>query len=257
MQGCAGGDSYGNAFLLGEELRRGKGVLIGCAEDLAVDLRVQDFGDKARADALDLVGAASALGEDRGPFRFECHNFDIGILRLQIFTYAGQRAARSDTCDEDIYLAVGVAPDLWTGGRPVDRRVGRIDELAGNKAVRDLQRQLGGLGDRALHALGALCEDKLRSVCFQNIASLHAHGLGHRQNNAVALRGCDRRKTDTGIAGCGLNDRGAFSQQTLGFRVFDHRLGDAVLYASRGIEVLKFHKDFRFQSKVSLNICDL
>ena len=139
----------------------------------------------------------------------------------------------------------------------VDRRVGRIDELAGNKAVRDLQRQLGGLGDRALHALGALCEDQLRSVCFQNIASLHAHGLGHRQNNAVALRGCDRRKTDTGIAGCGFNDRGAFSQQTLGFRVFDHRLGDAVLYASRGIEVLKFHKDFRFQSKVSLNICDL
>ena len=130
-------------------------------------------------------------------------DFDIGILRLQIFTYAGQRAARSDACDEDIYLAVGVAPDLWTGGRPVDRRVGRIDELAGNKAVRDLQRQLGGLGDRALHALGALCEDKLRSVCFQNIASLHAHGLGHRQNNAVALRGCDRRKTDTGIAGCG------------------------------------------------------
>ena len=65
VQGCAGGDSYGNAFLLGEELRRGKGVLIGCAEDLAVDLRVQDFRDKARADALDLVGAASALGEDR------------------------------------------------------------------------------------------------------------------------------------------------------------------------------------------------
>ena len=139
----------------------------------------------------------------------------------------------------------------------MDRRVGRIDELAGDEAVRDFQSQLSSLGDRALHALGALCEDKLCAVCFQNIASLHAHSLGHRQNNAVALRGCDRRKTDTGIAGCGLNDRGAFSQQTLGLRVFDHRLGDAVLYTSCGIEVLKFYKDSRFKSKIPLYIRNL
>ena len=115
MQSSAGGDAYGDAFLLGEELRSGESVLIGSAEDFAVNLCVQNFRDKTGADVLDLVGAASALGEDRGPFRLECYYFDIGILRLQIFTYAGQRAARSDTCDEDIYLAVGVTPDLGTG----------------------------------------------------------------------------------------------------------------------------------------------
>ena len=83
------------------------------------------------------MGTASALGEDRRSLGLESYYFDIGILRLQVFTDAGQRTAGTDACDEDIYRAVSVAPDLGTGGCPVDRRVGRIDELAGDEAVRE------------------------------------------------------------------------------------------------------------------------
>ena len=61
VQRSTGGDTYGNAFLLREELRRGKSVFVDCLEDLIVNSRVQDIRHKARADSLDLVAACLAL----------------------------------------------------------------------------------------------------------------------------------------------------------------------------------------------------
>ena len=53
----------------------GEGVLVLYGNDLIVDLRVQHVGDKAGADALDLVAAGHALAQNRGGGRL--HGDDL------------------------------------------------------------------------------------------------------------------------------------------------------------------------------------
>gem|GEM_PF-4387851 len=131
----------------------------------------------------------------------------------------------------------------------MDGRVCGIDELAGDEAAGDLRRQLLGLGDGALHALGALGEHQLCAVGLQNVSAFHAHGLGHGQDDAVALRRGDGRQADAGVAGGGLNDDGIGIQQALFLRVLDHRFRDTVLDAAGGIEVFQFDKHRGLQAK--------
>ena len=112
-------------------------------------------------------------------------------------------------------------------------------------------------GDGAFHALAALGEHQLRAVGLEDIAALDAHGLGHGEDDAVALGGGDGRKADAGIAGGGLNDDGAGLQQALCLRILDHRLGDAVLDTAGGVQVFKLHQKPSLQAQLLLEIRDL
>ena len=118
-------------------------------------------------------------------------------------------------------------------------RIGRIHKLTGNKAVRDLLRQLVGFGDGALHALGAFGEDKLRAVGFHQLAALYAHGLRHDDDDAVAAGGSHGSKADARVAGGRLDDHRAALEQAFLLRVVDHRFGNAILYAAGGVKILE------------------
>ena len=238
MQGRAGGDSDGDAFFFCEQLGRRESIVSLCLEDLVIYLRVQDIRDKTGADTLDLVRARLSLGEDRRIRRFESHDFDSGVLRLQILASAGQGPAGADACDKDIHLPVGVVPDLGTCGGLVDRGVGGVHKLSGDEAAGNLRRQFLCLRDGALHSLRSLCEHDLCAVGFQDVPALHAHRLGHCQNDPVALGGGNGGEADARVAGGRLNDHRTLFQESLLFRVFDHGLGDPVLDASRGIKIL-------------------
>ena len=72
-------------------------------------------------------------------------------------------AAGADAGDE-VDLAVGIFIDLGAGGLKWALGVRRVDKLAGDEAVRDLRGQLVGLGDGALHALGAFGQDELGAI---------------------------------------------------------------------------------------------
>jgi len=63
-QGCTGRDANGDAFPAGEKPGGTEGILIEDTDDFVIDLRVQDVRHESRADALDLVGSASAFGKD-------------------------------------------------------------------------------------------------------------------------------------------------------------------------------------------------
>ena len=52
--------------------------------------------------------------------------------------HAGDGAAGADAGDEDVDLAVGVAPDLLGGGVAVDLRVGRVLELLRHEVARSV-----------------------------------------------------------------------------------------------------------------------
>ena len=108
--------------------------------------------------------ARVTLGEDGGVGGLDRDDLDIGILLLQIFARAGNGAAGADSGDEDIDLAVGIAPDLRACVSFVDGGVLGVYELTGNEARGNFLRELLSLRYGALHALRALGENELGAV---------------------------------------------------------------------------------------------
>ena len=72
-------DTGENTLPLRQQSSGGKGVVIGNADDFVVNVRVQHLGHKARADALNLVRAASTLGEYRTVGRLDGDDTEAGL----------------------------------------------------------------------------------------------------------------------------------------------------------------------------------
>ena len=71
--------------------------------------------------------------------------------------------------------------------------VGGVFKLARDDAVPVLRVQAPRLFDGALHALFAVGEHELCAEGGQQPAPLGAHGLGHGQDERIALDGAQRR----------------------------------------------------------------
>ena len=248
MQRRAGGDADQDAFLRAEESARRERIFARDRHDLIIDGRIEHLRHKARADALDLVRTGLSAGKDRTVGRLDRDDLHIRVLRLQVFPGAGDRAAGTDARDEDIHITVGVLPDLGTGGQLVRLRVGRVDELSRNEAVRDLTRQFFRSGDGALHALRSFGQDELRTVCLHELSALDAHRLRHGDDDPVASGRRDRRQTDARVAAGRLDDRAALFEQAFFFRIFDHLLRNTVFDAAGRVEVLQLGEQFRLEA---------
>ena len=191
--------------------------------------------------------ARLAAGEDRGGSRFHRDNLNIGVLRLEVRAYTGERAARADACNENIDLTVRVCPDFRAGRLQVHRRVGRVRELARNVAVWGLLGELLRLCDSARHTLCTFGENKLRTVSLQKVAALHTHRLRHGKDYLITAGSRNGSKADARVAACRFNDNCAGLQEALFLGVVQHRFCDTVLYAACRVEILKLRVDFRVQ----------
>src|SRR5699024_11474257 len=79
LDGRSGGDPDHQTLPAGDvpgTLHRGGGVDV---DHLVVGLAVQDAGHEVRPQALDLVGAGLAAVEDRGLFRLDGDDLDLGL----------------------------------------------------------------------------------------------------------------------------------------------------------------------------------
>ena len=102
----AGRNADEQALLPRQRAAGGKGVLIFHGEDLVIDGGVERLRHEARADALDLVRAGRALGQDRRTGRLNRNDAHVRVLRLQIFARARDGAAGADACNENIDGAI-------------------------------------------------------------------------------------------------------------------------------------------------------
>ena len=100
-----------------------------------------------------------------------------------------------------------------------------------------------GPADRAGHPLGRRREDQLGAQRLEQTPPLEAHALGHGHAQAIAAGGAHVRQADTGVAAGGLDDHGVAPDQTVALRRVDHRPGDAILDAPKGIETLELGDD--------------
>ena len=78
-------------------------------------LGVQYIRYESCTDTLNLVGTALAFGENRRCCRLYCYNLYIRFLGFQILANSGQGSAGAYACYKDVYISVGIVPDLRTG----------------------------------------------------------------------------------------------------------------------------------------------
>src|SRR5665647_212641 len=233
----AGGDTNQQPLFLRGTTRPLHGGLGVDVDDLVVDPAVEDLRHEVRTYALNLVRAGSTAIEDRGLLGLDGDDLDVGVASLENLADAGDGATGADACDKDVDLAVGVLPDLFRSGLAVDLRVGLIGELAGQDRAA-LGRDLLGLGNRALHALGAWGQDELGAVGPQQRLTLLAHGLGHGEHHVVSAGGTDHRERDPSVAAGRLHNRSARLELAGLLGGVDDRHADAVLHrAGRVVEL--------------------
>src|ERR1035438_9383736 len=118
---------------------------------------------EARADALDLVRSGLAAREHGAVCGFDGDGLEAGLALLDVLGHAGDGAAGAHAADEDVHFAVCVVPDFRAVGGVVDGGVGGVVKLPQDKSVGGLGKNLIGLGDSALHAVGAGRQHDLRA----------------------------------------------------------------------------------------------
>ena len=155
------------------------------------------------------MGARFAAGEHRRCRGLRSDDPDMRILFLQIGAHAGDGPAGADARHKHIHVAIRIRPDFGAGGVPVRLRIGGVDELPREKAVRGLPGQLLGPGNGACHAPAALGQHQLRAIGLHQEPPLHTHGLRHGDDYPVAPGCTHGGQTNSGIAAGGFNDNAA------------------------------------------------
>ena len=217
----------------------GIGLVAGDGHHLVHHPHVQGAGDEARADALDLMGPRPAAGEDGGLSRLHRHHADGGVLLLQIAARASDGAAGTHSRHQHVHAAVGVPPQLGTGGLVVGPGVGGVVELVGHPrawgALQQLLRPLNG----AAHTPGPFGEHQLRPQSGQQAAPLLTHGLRHGEHHPVAPLAADVGQGHAGVAAGGLHNHRAGLEQAPLLGVQNHVKACPVLGGGQGVKALQ------------------
>ena len=214
------------------------------------------LGDTALADAFGDRGslgfelAGGKIGVERRSGRVGERNGDALALGLQAARNAAERAARADSGDEAVDLALGVDPDLFGRGRCVDVAVGGVVELVRPHGAARLGRRQGfGEAGGILHVVVGVAVrhgrhlDHLGAEHAQGVLLLLRLGVGNDDHRAQAERVAEHGEADAGVAG-GALDNGATRPQAPAV----HRLGDnaergAVFHGGAGIHELGLAED--------------
>ena len=186
-------------------------------------------------------------------FRLHGHGADVRVAFLQIFRRARQGAARSHARHDAVEAAVGIEPQLGPGGAVVRFGVVGVGELPHDDAVFMFAVQLLGLVDGALHPQSAGREHDLGAVGGKQLAALFAHGLGHGQNQRIALYCAHARQPDARIAAGRLDEQGIFADLASLFQAADHVQGGAVFHAARGVQIFQLRKHFGARPKAAFH----
>ena len=132
--------------------------------------------------------------------------------------------------------------DLARGGAGVHVGVGFVLELAGEEpAVHG--GELVGLGHHAHAALRGGGQHDLGAEEAHEAAALDAEGLGHGDDEGIALGRADHGKSDAGVAAGCLDDGLAGLQCAAAFGVLDDAEGEAVLDRAERIEGLDLDEE--------------
>ena len=189
------------------------------------------------------MGARVAAAQDGRELWLHGKDLELGPARPEHLADRRDVPAGADA-GEDVVQALGEVACDFLGRRPlVDLEVRRVVELHRQPRVGGFGHDLAGLRDGALHAELARRQLEGRAVGGHQLASLDGEGLGHDEDQLVALDGGDEGEPDAGVARSRLDDDAARLEDAALLRVFDHRQRDAVLDRAARVLTFELHPD--------------
>src|SRR3990172_1844120 len=236
-----------DAFVGGEAGGEGEGVAIRNAHPAVYGRRIERAGDEVLADPLLQVWPRRVPGEDAA-LRVGADDAQVRVLRAQVMDRPADRAAGADAGHEVGDAALGLAPDLRSGGQLVRPRVLHVPVLVGLVGAGDVAGQAGRHGVVALRRLGrdvGGAEHDLRAVRPQQRLLLGRLLVGHDEDAAIALQGRGDGQAVAGVAAGWLDDRAARLQETRPLGGLDHGQPDAILDGAAGVDHLELGQDER------------
>ena len=104
--------------------------------------------------------------------------------------------------------------------------------------------------DGAVHPFRAGRQHQLGPEDLQQLPPLHAHGLGHGEDQPVAPGRADEGQRDARVAAGGLDDHRVLLEQAALLGRLDHGHADAVLDAGQRVEGLQLDDDLGLMPSV-------
>src|SRR5262249_18396219 len=193
---------------------------------------------------LDEIIVERAVGVD-------ADDLDLGVLFLQVFANAADRAASAHAADEVSDLAFRVFPDFRTGRAVVGLRVHRVVVLIRVVGIRDFARQFFGdrvVAARILRLDGGGADDDLSSEPLQQVDFFLRLFIGRREDTLIATDGSDQRQSHSSVAGSAFDDRAAGLEQARAFGFVDHGDADTVLHRAAGVGHLGLDPDLGLEA---------
>ena len=120
--------------------------------------------------------------------------------------------------------------------------------------MRNLLRELLRLRHCALHALRAFGQHQFRTVGLHEVSALHAHGIRHHDDDAVAARRRNGCETYAGVAGSRLNDDRVLGQDTARLGIVQHVACNSILHRTRRVQILELCEDARLDAFLRLDV---
>ena len=236
-------------LLAREPARHRERLSIGDRAIVIDDRHVDRSRNLVLPDALDLVRhtlrlpralAPPVLGQYRSD-RIAADDFHVGILLLQKFPDARDRAARARGGDEVRDPSFGLLPQLGARRLVVRFRICGIVELVREHRVRRLLRYPRGhhhvvIGMIGRH--GRRRDDHLGAKGLEQPHFLLRHLVGHREDAAIALERRRHREPHTRVAARSLDNRAARLQLPRLLGALDDRHADPILHAPARVEEL-------------------
>ena len=239
----AGGDTDEEAMIAAELACGFDGVFVGDFDDFVDEIDIEDGGDEAIANALDLVEAWFVAQEGGGVFGFDGDDTDVGVLLFEVGADALEGAARTDAGDKAVYIALDLPVEFGAGLLEVDSRVVGVFELLADEEVRVFVLHLAGAFDGAVDGFVGWGENESGAESGDEFFAFEGHIFGHDDGDGEAAESANEGKADAGVSG------GRFEEGHRGFEAaggdggIDHGESDAVLYGAAGIEELGLCED--------------
>ena len=173
----------------------------------------------------------------------DSHHLDVGIEPLHTLIEAHKGAGGAHGRHHHGDLAFGLLPDLPAGGL-VGLGIDGVIELVRQKIfVRIFPGHPINLFNGPVGPQVRRGEQELGTHALEDPFALQAGGLGHGQEQAVALDGADHGQADAGVAAGGFDDGLLRGQLACGLRRLDHAQGRTILDGTAGIEIFQLDVD--------------
>ena len=200
-------------------------------------------GNESRADALQFMRPRRSAGNHRRLRRFDGDRLETRLQFFDDFRHAGDRAAGADARDDEIHLAIRVAPDFLARSSAGESPDSTDWKIAGARRCSGICLfNSSALAIAPFMPFAPSVNTSFAPRIFNSFRRSMLIVSGIVKISFNPLRRRDKRQRNARVAACRLDQDGVLVDRAGFQRVLNHRHADAVLDAGERIEEFQFEQ---------------